>query len=179
MSGDRILWTIGHSTHTAEVFTGLLREASIEVIADVRRFPMSRRHPQFNADALTATLQAAGIEYRHFAALGGRRSKRRDASPNTAWRVAAFNAYADHAHSGEFLAALADLIALAEICRTAVMCAEALPWQCHRRVLADFLIARGWTVRDIFPDGKIKPHPLTEFAKVAGDSVTYPGQTLF
>jgi uncharacterized protein (DUF488 family) len=179
MPVDRILWTIGHSSHIAEVFVELLRAADIQIIADIRRFPMSRRHPQFNADALTATLQAAGIDYLHFAALGGRRGERRDDSPNTAWRVEAFNAYADHAQSDEFLAALTDLIALAENRRTAVMCAEALPWQCHRRVLADFLIARGWTVRDIFPDGKIKPHPLTEFAKVSGEAVTYPGQTLF
>jgi uncharacterized protein (DUF488 family) len=169
------IWTIGHSTHAWADFIALLQGAKIEALADVRRFPASRRHPQFSGPAMQAALAEVGIEYRHFEALGGRRHNSASGSPNTAWRVAAFNAYADHTATSEFQAALNGLKSLAEEKRTAVMCAEALPWQCHRRVLADVLIASGWEVFDIFPDGKIKPHALTEFARVQGEHVTYPG----
>jgi uncharacterized protein (DUF488 family) len=172
---QRQIWTLGHSTHPWPKFVALLQSAKIEALADVRRFPASRRHPQFNGAAMQATLTDAGIEYHHYEALGGRRHSSAADSPNTAWRVAAFNAYADHTASPEFQTAVAELIALAQERRTAIMCAEALPWQCHRRVLADVLIARGWSVFDIFPDGKVKPHALTEFARVTGERVTYPG----
>jgi uncharacterized protein (DUF488 family) len=172
--GNQQIWTIGHSTHDWPAFVALLQSAKIEAIADVRRFPASRRHPQFNGAAMQAALGDVGIEYRHWEALGGRRHSHAADSPNTAWRVAAFNAYADHTASAEFQAALAELTNFAEEHRTAIMCAEALPWQCHRRVLADVLIARGWNVLDIFPDGKVKPHALTDFARIVDEHVTYP-----
>lgn len=169
------IWTIGHSTHAWPAFVALLQGAQVEAIADVRRFPASRRHPQFNGAAMQMALADAGIAYQHFEALGGRRNRTAGDSPNTAWRVDAFNAYADHAATAEFQAALGELQSLAREKRTAILCAEALPWQCHRRVLADVLIARGWNVCDIFPGGKVKPHELTEFARVEGEQVTYPG----
>ena len=168
------IWTIGHSTHAWPEFLARLQGAKIEALADVRRFPASRRHPQFNGAAMRTALAEAGIAYHHFEALGGRRHSATTDSPNTAWRVAAFNAYADHAASAEFQTTVNELETLAAEKHTAIMCAEALPWQCHRRVLADVLIARGWKVLDIFPDGKIKPHLLTEFARVEGEHVTYP-----
>ncbi len=174
-SRQRQIWTIGHSTHAWPKFAALLQGVKIEAVADVRRFPASRRHPQFSGPAMLAALAEVGIAYHHFEALGGRRHSSAADSPNTAWRVAAFNAYADHTASGEFQTAVSELESLAAERRTAVMCAEALPWQCHRRVLADVLIARGWQVFDIFPGGKVQPHALTEFARVEGERVTYPG----
>jgi uncharacterized protein (DUF488 family) len=173
------LWTIGHSSRPIEAFLSLLRENAIGLVADVRRFPASRAHPQFGGEALRNSLAEAGIDYRHFPDLGGRRGKRLPDSPNRGWRVEAFNAYADHMQSTECLAALADLKALAAERNTAVMCAEALPWQCHRRLIADAFLAAGWSVLDIMSPGKAPPHKLTEFARVEGELVTYPGGTLF
>ena len=174
-SGNQQIWTIGHSTQAWPGFVALLQRVNIEALADVRRFPASRRHPQFNGPAMQTALADVGIAYRHFEALGGRRHSTAVGSPNTAWRVDAFNAYADHTASPEFQVAVNELESLASKKHTAIMCAEALPWQCHRRVLADVLIARGWEVFDIFPDGKVKPHALTEFARIEGERVTYPG----
>jgi uncharacterized protein (DUF488 family) len=148
-------------------------------LADVRRFPGSRRHPQFNQDALAASLADAGIEYRHFVDLGGRRSKRLPESPNTAWRVEQFNAYADYMQSDEFLAALDDLIAAASDKRTAIMCSEALPHKCHRRLISDALLTRGWQVRHLLSPKRIDDHQLTPFARVEGIEITYPAETLF
>ncbi len=173
------IWTIGHSNHPIERFLDLLRGQSIGLLADVRRFPASRAHPHFNGEALAASLAAAGIGYRHFPELGGRRRERLPASPNTAWRVEAFNAYADHLQSAEAHVALGELVQLAGETSTAFMCAEALPWQCHRRVIADALLAAGWTVLDIMPAGKAVPHKLPDFARVEQGAVTYPGGTLF
>lgn len=145
----------------------------------MRRFPGSRRHPQFGSESLKVALQAAGIEYRHFPDLGARRTNRIEGSPNTAWRVEAFNAYADYLQSQEFQRALADLMAWAGERRSVIMCAEALPWSCHRRLIADALIARGWTVQDIVGPKQVREHDLPPFAKVADGQVTYPGETLF
>ena len=175
----RTIWTIGHSNHSIEKFIELLAGQSIGRVADVRRFPASRAHPHFNGPELAASLAAAGIGYRHFPELGGRRSKRLADSPNTGWRVAAFNAYADHLQSAEAQSALEELAKLAQETSTAFMCAEALPWQCHRRIIADHLLAAGWTVLDIMPAGKATPHKLPDFARVDSDVVTYPGGTLF
>jgi uncharacterized protein (DUF488 family) len=149
------------------------------VLADVRRFPGSKRQPQFAKDSLEASLREAGIGYRHFEALGGRRRRSREDSPNTAWRSESFNAYADHMLSDEFQAALRDLMALAPSSPTAILCAEAVPWRCHRQLIADFLVAHGWGVRHILGVGRIQPHRLTEFAKVSEGHVTYPGCSLF
>lgn len=175
----KTIWTIGHSNHPLEEFLALLRGQAIELLADVRRFPASRAHPQFNGENLAASLAAESIGYQHFPALGGRRKDRLPDSPNTAWRVEAFNAYADHTQSAEFQAAWNELRALAQRQRSAFMCAEALPWQCHRRIIADLFVAEGWEVVDIMPSGKPRPHELPEFASVADGRVTYPGQTLF
>ena len=169
------IWTIGHSNRPAAQFIELLTAHAVGLVADVRRFPGSRRHPQFGRDALENSLREAGIGYRHFPELGGRRGGRLPDSPNTAWRVEAFNAYADHMQSDEFRAALDELAAEAERRPTAIMCAEALPWQCHRRLIADALIARGWTVLDIMGSGPPRPHAFTEFGKVRDGTVIYPG----
>jgi uncharacterized protein (DUF488 family) len=157
----------------------MLASQTIRLVADVRRFPGSRRCPQFGRESLEQSLSGVGIGYRHFPELGGRRGKRRDDSPNRAWRVDAFNAYADHMATDEFRTSLDELMSLARGRRTVIMCAEALPWQCHRRIIADALIARGWSVLDIFSAAQTKPHSLTEFARVDGETVTYPESTLF
>lgn len=175
----REIWTIGHSTRELPVFLALLAENSVELLADVRRFPGSRRHPQYGEQALCDALKERGIAYEHIGALGGRRSQRLPGSPNTGWRVKAFNAYADYMAMPEFQEALASLIAHAESRRTAIMCSEAVPWRCHRRLIADALTVRGWTVHDILGAGKVGPHRLTDFARVEGTSLTYPADPLF
>jgi uncharacterized protein (DUF488 family) len=174
-----VLWTIGHSTHAIEAFLELLQSQSIECLADVRRFPGSRRHPQFGQESLCRSLAAAGIEYVHFLALGGRRGQRLPDSPNGAWRVEAFNAYADYMLSTEFEQTLAELMQLAAAKRTAIMCAEALPSRCHRRLISDVLTVRGWSVRHVMTARRIDQHRLPEFARLAEGMVTYPAATLF
>jgi uncharacterized protein (DUF488 family) len=171
----KTLWTIGHSTRELDEFIELLCAEQIETLADVRRFPGSRRHPHFGSDILSAALADAGITYRHFPDLGGRRSKRDPSSPNTGWRVAAFAAYADYMLTGEFALAFNKLITIATESRTAIMCAEALPWQCHRRLIADQFTAQGWRVRDIISPTSIQEHSLPPFATVVDGQVTYPG----
>jgi uncharacterized protein (DUF488 family) len=173
------IWTIGHSNQAIETFFELLDKSSIEAVADVRRFPGSRRHPQFSQANMQASLAAKNIEYHHFPALGGRRSQRAENSVNTAWRVEAFAAYADYMQTDEFRDALATLEDLARRQPTVIMCAEALPWRCHRRLIADALIAHDWSVFDIYGGGTVKPHELTEFARIKDGGVTYPGEYLF
>ena len=161
-------------------FLQLLAESSISMIADVRRFPSSRHNPHFNRSQLRAALLDAGIAYGHFEALGGRLTERRPGSENTAWESEAFNAYADHMDTAAFQAALDALVADAAQDRTAVMCAEADPTHCHRRLLADALAARGWTVIHILDHGTTDRHVMPKFAVVADNHrVTYPGGTLF
>jgi uncharacterized protein (DUF488 family) len=173
------LWTVGHSNRSIDDFLALLAGESIELVADVRRFPGSRKWPQYGRDALAASLAERGIAYEHFEALGGRR-RQVAGSPNQAWRVAAFNAYADHMATSEFHQALMQLQTLAGERRTAILCAEALPWRCHRRLIADALLAHGWQVFDILSARQTKPHALTEFARIANGGVTYPAApTLF
>ena len=140
---------------------------------DVRRFPGSRRHPQFNSEALERTLADAGIEYVHLEALGGRRNPI-DASPNGGWQVGQFRGYADHMESDEFAAGLARLAELAATKRTAVMCAEAQWWRCHRRLLSDALLVRGHEVVHIGARGETQQHELTDFAVPDGERLTYP-----
>jgi uncharacterized protein (DUF488 family) len=168
------VWTVGHSNHEFSHFLSILAPASIAIIADVRLIPGSRRHTQFQRENMQTALAAAGIGYRHFPDLGGRRKHRTPNSPNTAWRVESFNAYADHMQTKEFRDALSRLEQLAAAQPTAIMCAEALPWRCHRRLIADALVAKGWTVLDIFSPGRAKPHLLTEFAQIRGEQVVYP-----
>lgn len=176
---SRTIWTLGHSNHPIETFLSLLEESSIRLVADVRRFPGSRRHPQYQREALERHLGESGIAYRHFAGLGGRRSARAPDSPNGGWRVEAFKAYADYMGTETFQTSLAALEQLAAESPTAILCAEALPWRCHRRLIADALIVRGWTVRDIMAAGKVQPHHLTEFARVVDGRLTYPEAPLF
>jgi uncharacterized protein (DUF488 family) len=173
LSAIEQILTIGHSTHEAEAFLELLREKHLEAIADVRRFPRSRRMPWLNGEALADTLRAAGIAYVHFPELGGRR-KPLPGSPNGGWRVAQFQGYADHMASAEFAHGLERLLSLAAERRTAVMCAEAQWRRCHRRLLSDALVARGHRVVHIGSRGEVEPHILAEFARVEGERVTYP-----
>jgi uncharacterized protein (DUF488 family) len=175
------IFTIGHSTHPIETFVGLLRDADIELVADVRRYPGSRRNPQFGAESLAASLAAADIGYEPFGdSLGGRRSP--DASApvdNSAWRVAAFRAYADHMWSPEFVDGLERLEALAQERRAAIMCAEAHPSRCHRRLIADVLLARGWSPIHLFAKGRREAHTLSPHAVVDAARVSYPPQPSF
>lgn len=174
-----VLWTCGHSTRALDQFVRLLGQAAIEQVADVRRYPSSRRWPQFQQAALAEGLARHGIGYVHFPDLGGMRQKRLPDSPNRAWKEEAFNAYADHMRSEAFRQSLEKLEALARQCRVAVMCAEALPQHCHRRLLADLLVVRGWRVCHLLGPGRIEDHQLTPFACVESGAVSYPLRTLF
>ena len=168
------IYTVGHSTRPAADFLALLAENEIALLTDVRRFPASRRHPQFSRQALEESLRENGIDYLHEPDLGGRRAPRPD-SPNTAWRVAAFRGYADHMESPGFQAALARLIANGASRPTVILCAEALPWRCHRRLIADALVARGIPVVDILAPGKVEPHILNPDARPLPDGrLVYP-----
>jgi uncharacterized protein (DUF488 family) len=168
------LYTIGHSTRTAEAFVGFLRRHAVERLVDVRAFPGSRRYSHFGRDALRDTLAAAGIEYVHVPGLGGRRKPRPDA-PRTAWRNAGFAAYADYMATPEFRRAIDDLLAIAGGRPTAIMCSEAVPWRCHRSMISDAVVARGWEVAHILEAG-VSRHALSRLAIVDGDEVRYPAE---
>jgi uncharacterized protein (DUF488 family) len=165
------VFTIGHSTRPIEDFIALLSAHQIELLADVRTIPRSRHNPQFNRDTLPASLRP--IHYLHMAELGGLRHARKD-STNTAWRNLSFRGFADYMETPEFETGLTNLIELAKTRRTAIMCAEAVPWRCHRSLIGDALLARGITVEDIMSATSVRPHKLTEFAKVDGQQITYP-----
>jgi uncharacterized protein (DUF488 family) len=171
------IWTIGHSTRSADEFVALLRAMGITGLADVRTIPKSRRHPHFAREALTARLAEEGIDYRHFPALGGLRKPRAD-SPNGAWRNDSFRGYADHMSTPAFSSAVDDLVEFGRRRHVAVMCAEAVWWQCHRMLLSDALTARGIDVQHIMSqrgDAKLQPHRVTPFAKFDSGRVSYPG----
>jgi uncharacterized protein (DUF488 family) len=172
--------TIGHSTHAIEPFIALLERHRVELLADVRRFPGSRRHPQFGADALARALADKGIGYVSFGdELGGRRRARPD-SANAGWRSGQFRGYADHMASAEFAQGLARLEAAAAARLAAIMCAEADWHRCHRQLIADALVACNWRVLHIGRDGRLEPHELTAFAAIEDGFVSYPGpRTLF
>ena len=177
MTAPRRLYTIGHSTRTIEEFVGMLREADVTRIADVRFFPGSRRHPQFGSDPLAQSLALHGIDYQHLRALGGRRRPLHDEgrSRNALWRVEAFRNYADYAETEEFRAALARLERVAGERATAIMCAEAVWWRCHRRLVTDYLLARGWEVTHLMAPGQQQAGVLTPGAVVHGDgTIEYP-----
>ena len=168
------IWTVGHSTHSGDAFAALLAAHAIEQVADVRTVPKSRRHPHFHTDALARDLPARGVAYAHLPRLGGWRQARPD-SPNGAWRNTSFRGYADYAMSDDFAAGLAQLRELAAARRTAMMCSEALWWRCHRRLIADRLVAAGDTVCHISSDARTAAHELTSFAVVGPDrQLTYP-----
>lgn len=171
-----MIFTIGHSTRSLAAFIALLQEHGITTVADIRRFPGSRRYPHFNQAALESALAAEGIRYVHLPRLGGRRHGLGAASPNTAWRNASFRAYADHMQSLEFAEGLAELGRLAERGPVALLCAEAVPWRCHRSLVADALVARGVAVQHILGPERSNPHQLTPFARIEGGRITYPGE---
>lgn len=171
------IFTIGHSTRSFEAFAGLLQAHEVACIVDVRKLPGSRRHPQFNADALADELAALGIDYVHIAALGGRRGRQlqTDAvSPNDYWTHAAFRRYADYAMTAAFADGLQQLLELAAHRRCALMCAEAVWWRCHRRIIADYLIAADRTVCHILGPGHIDPARATPSARRRGACLVYP-----
>lgn len=167
------LWTIGHSTRPIEAFIGLLRAHGIRILVDVRRFPVSRRYPHFDAEPLAQSLWEAGVLYRPMPELGGRRKSRPD-SVNLGWRSDGFRGYADYMQTDDFRGALGELMACGESGPTAVMCAEAVPWRCHRSLIADALVSRGWEVRHIVSGAEAQPHQLTSFAKVDNGLLIYP-----
>lgn len=167
------VFTIGHSNRSWEDFRDLLRAHDIQRVIDVRTIPRSRHNPQFNSEILAARLRGARIGYVHMPTLGGLRRAKRD-SPNSGWRNASFRGYADYMQTDEFETALTRLLKLAKEKRCAVMCAEAVPWRCHRSLIADALSVRGIRVCDIVSAAKPKPHSLTPFARVRGEHITYP-----
>lgn len=173
---DLTVWTIGHSSRPVEEFLDLLRAQAIECVADVRRYPGSRAHPQFNPQPLAHTLAAAGIDYQPLPELGGRRHVRAD-SPHTIWRNESFRGYADYMDTPEFAAGLQRFIDLAQTRRTALMCAEAVWWRCHRSMLADALKARGARVLHIMAAGKTTEHPYTSAARIVDGQLVYGAGT--
>jgi uncharacterized protein (DUF488 family) len=166
------IYTIGHSTRSLEELVSLLREHGVKRLADIRRFPGSRRYPHFSRDALQVSLPERDIEYLHIPELGGRRRPNPD-SKNTALQNEQFRAYADHMGTEEFRRAVDELLALEG--RTAVMCAEAVPWRCHRNLLSDELLRRGVEVVHIIGRGAAKRHAMTPYARVDGGHLVYPG----
>ena len=171
-----IVYTLGHSTLDGDAFVQLLEAHAIGAVADVRRFPGSRRHPQFVRETLAARLEDAGVAYEWLPALGGRRRPRPN-SPNVGWKVEGFRGYADHMETDEFLVGLGRLLALAGSHRTAIMCAEAVPWRCHRRLIADALVTRDVTVRHVTSATAAADHALTPFARLDGARLVYDGAT--
>jgi uncharacterized protein (DUF488 family) len=172
--------TIGHSNHPPERFLALLARHEVEALADIRRFPGSRKHPHFNRDNLAAALPKSGVEYHWIEALGGRRHKQRDESPNRGLENEGFRNYADYMLTDEFREGVEKLLEIAQQKRTAILCAEGLFWRCHRRLVSDFLAAYGATVQHIMPNGELRPHKLTPGAVVEDGRVIYPGeQSLF
>jgi uncharacterized protein (DUF488 family) len=169
-----IVHTVGHSTLALPDFLALVAHHGLRMIADVRRFPASRRHPHFAREALAVALADAGVAYRWLPGLGGRRSGRPD-SPHVAWRNAAFRAYADHMETAEFAADLEVLLALASEHPSAILCAEAVPWRCHRQLLADALLARGVGVRHVIGTTAPGAHRLPPFARPVGTRIVYDG----
>lgn len=168
------IFTVGHSTRSIEDFVALLTAHGVQQLVDVRTIPRSRHNPQFGAEQLSESLQQAGITYQHMRALGGLRHARRD-SINTAWRNASFRGYADYMQTPEFVTAIDELIDVGRRRRTAIMCAEAVPWRCHRSLIADALLVRGVDVEEIASATATRPHTLTPWARVDGTRVTYPG----
>lgn len=167
------IYTIGHSTRSIDEFIRLLKVHGIKEIVDVRTIPGSRFNPQFNEARLKRSLKSAGIGYKHLKKLGGRRRARKN-SPNVGWRNASFRGYADHMATAGFSTGLAALIKLAGKKKTAIMCAEAVPWRCHRSLIGDALIKKGWIVWDIISGTSVRKHKPTQFLKVRKGQLIYP-----
>lgn len=173
-----IIFTIGHSTRTVEDFIYLLKENNVTRIIDIRTIPRSRHNPQFNSDTLPDTLSKAGISYQHIAGLGGLRHVQPN-SLNLGWRNASFRGFADYMQTPEFKQNLHILICLAQKEVIALMCAEAVPWRCHRSLIADALMIRGVTVEHIFSRANLRAHLLTPWARINGIEITYPSPDVF
>ena len=167
--------TIGHSTRTLDEFIALLRAHAVTRVVDVRTIPRSRHNPQFNLETLPDSLSKAGLKYVHMQGLGGLRHAKPD-SPNGGWRNASFRGYADYMQTPEFEDNLKRLIELAKEDRVAIMCAEAVPWRCHRSLIGDALTVRGISTGDIMSPSRCQVHALTPFAKVRGTKITYPAE---
>ena len=168
------IWTIGHSTRSTEEFNQILTRHEIKTLVDVRTFPGSRRYPQFNKSELAASLEAIGIQYVHQPKLGGRRKARRD-SRNTAWKNEGFRGYADHMETPEFEQGIEELLELARLNSTSVMCAEAVWWRCHRSLISDYLKAYGVNVVHILGEKKTEGHPYTPVARIIDGRLSYEG----
>lgn len=172
-SSETVVLTIGHSTRSIERFLQLLRAHGVKHLVDVRTIPRSRHNPQFNQDALRDSFEQAGIGYRHMPGLGGLRHPAKD-SLNTGWRNSSFRGFADYMRTPAFETALEQLVELAKRAQIAVMCAEAVPWRCHRSLIADALLVRGLRVEHIMSASGRQAHALTPFARVQGLRITYP-----
>ena len=173
LAASERIWTIGHSTRTIDTFISLLEEHRIRLLADVRSLPGSKRYPQFNKEALADSLGKAGSRYEHFPELGGRRKPRLE-SKNTAWRNASFRGYADYMETKEFHKGIERLLDLAgEFGPTAIMCAEAVWWRCHRALLSDYLKVRGIEVMHILNSNNVEPHPYTSAARIVNGKLNY------
>jgi uncharacterized protein (DUF488 family) len=168
------IFTIGHSTRPFDKFLEILETFHIEIVADIRTIPKSRHNPQFNIDSLKDGLEAHGIGYIHMVGLGGLRHTTVD-SINTGWKNPSFRGYADYIQTLEFLNSLRQLLTIVNEKVIAIMCAEAVPWRCHRSLIGDALLIRGFKVEDIMSDGRSSPHKLTPWARVDGYTITYPG----
>jgi uncharacterized protein (DUF488 family) len=171
-----IVYTVGHSTRSADAFIALLEAHAVTALADVRTVPRSRHNPQFNGETLAASLAAQDIEYAPFPGLGGFRRASAD-SPNAGWRNASFRGYADYMQTRAFAENLEALLTLARDRTVAVMCAEAVPWRCHRSLIADALLVRGVRAEEIVSETKTEAHRLTPFARVEGTTIIYPALT--
>ena len=172
------IWTIGHSTRAIDEFISLLKENEIKLLADVRAWPGSKRYPQFNKDALAESLTAHGIRYEHFPELGGKR-KSKPHSRNTAWRNASFRGYADYMETEQFQKGIDRLLDVAaKVGPTAIMCAEAVWWCCHRSLIADYLKSRGTEVLHILGANKVDPHPYTPAAQIVNGKLSYAADSL-
>jgi len=175
-SNTSLLWTIGHSTRSIEEFISLLQTHGIQFVADVRTVPYSRRNPQFNTGELSQHLGRVGLNYQSMKILGGHR-KPRPNSTNLGWRNASFRGYADYMESSPFWQGLETLMHQAATSPTAIMCAEAVPWRCHRSLIADAMVSRGWTVRHILAKHQVNSHELSSFARVENGKLHYPHET--
>ena len=172
------IWTIGHSTRAIDEFISLLEENEIKLLVDVRAWPASKRYPQFNKEALAESLNAHGIHYEHFPELGGKR-KAKPNSRNTAWRNASFRGYADYMETDQFQKGIERLLDVAaETGATAIMCAEAVWWRCHRSLIADYLKARGVEVLNVLGANKVEPHPYTSAARIVDGELSYRPESL-
>jgi len=165
--------TVGHSTRPLDEFIALLKAHAVKRLVDVRTIPRSRHNPQFNRESLSAALRRVGISYLHMKALGGLRHPRAD-SINTAWRNAGFRGFADYMQTDDFAEGLGRLMKVAKTKRTAIMCAEAVPWRCHRSLIADALLAHGYQAEEIESLKRTRPHKVTPWARVQGAKITYP-----